>query len=55
MRPKRQGGQPPGKKKEPEVVHRLYEFGHARHLVQKARKTRASAATSPWTLAGTAA
>ena len=38
MRPKRRVDSRQTKKKEPEVVHRLYEFGHARHLVQKARK-----------------
>ena len=38
MRPKRRVDSRQNKKNEPEVVHRLYEFGHARHLVQKARK-----------------
>ncbi|MBX9590633.1 MAG: hypothetical protein K2X43_15100 [Hyphomonadaceae bacterium] len=38
MRPKRRVDSRQTKKKEREVVHRLYEFGHARHLVQKARK-----------------
>jgi hypothetical protein len=38
MRPKRRVDSRQTKKKEPEVVHRMYEFGHARHLVQKARK-----------------
>ena len=38
MRPKRRVDGRRSRKTEPEVVHRLYEFGHARHLVQKARK-----------------
>jgi hypothetical protein len=38
MRPKRRVDSRQTKKKEPEVVRRLYEFGHARHLAQKARK-----------------
>lgn len=38
MRPKQRVDSRQTKKTDPEVVHRMYEFGHARHLVQTCRK-----------------